>query len=120
MRTIMNRKNVLWGIGVLLLVLSFASGSTAQGRRGVATEVVQDVVAAVDTQAATIEIGGETFSVSERSRLFDAAGRRIALSELRAGTSGDDADMVEFRVTRASDGKRRTIRRLQVVEGDYE
>ncbi|MCP4908677.1 MAG: hypothetical protein GY910_27190 [bacterium] len=122
MRMKMDRRNSCLALTALMLVLSLAAGSAAQGRRAAAshTNLPQEYVSAVDTQAGTIVLGPETFSVNDRSRLFDAEGRRIRLSELRAGTTGDEADMVEFLATRGHEAGRRSIRRLQVIAGDFE
>jgi len=102
-------------IGLLLPVMASAQASPV-GK----ANVEQDLVAAVDIGAGTIVLGAETFAVSTRSELLDAGGRPIGLNELTAASSGLDGDMVEFTATRKRKGGLRTIRQLQVVEGDFE
>ena len=52
--------------------------------------------------------------------MLDAGGRPIGLNELSLNRSGGNGDVVEFIATQKRKGELRVIRKLQVVEGDFE
>lgn len=101
---------------ILIALVAIALPAAGQSRTRSATPAEQDVVEAVDVAAGTIVLGGETYRVGTRSRLLDADGRPIGLSDLRDGRAGSDPDFVEFRAS----GSPKTIRSLQVVDADIE
>ena len=110
------RKRCLHGALTLALAFFMASGAVAGDAKRKAPQT--GVVASIDAAAGTITLGNTTYRVGEKTKLFDVGGRPISLREL----SAEGADfLVEYRARRKSsaDG-RRELRRLQMVEGDFE
>lgn len=120
MRIANERRRVgLVGLAMLVCLLLPAVAS-AQGTPAGKAGATQDIVEAVDVGAGTVVLGAETFAVGTRSRLLDAGGRPIGLSALNAAGAGVDGDIVEYIATSKRTAGLRMIRKLQVVEGDYE
>jgi hypothetical protein len=116
-----NRKILAVGSLAFLLCVGLGVEASAKGgaHRGADSEM-RDVVDVVNLVRSTVTIGDQTFVVSESSRLFDAKGRRIRLTELRGSQASGEGDMVEYSVRRSAKGAPAEIRRLSVVEGDFE
>jgi hypothetical protein len=119
---VVTSRKLLIGLSVLLFGFAIASDASARGdrenRRSESTE--QEVIDEVDTAARTVTIAGETFAISDSSRLFDERGGRIRLRELHGSVDSDEGDMVEFVVRRGAKGAPLEIRSLKVLAGDYE
>jgi hypothetical protein len=112
-------------VALTALVFCFAVASNAIARGGErgnsgASYTEQEVIDEVNVAGQTVTIAGETYRVSESSRLFDERGGRIRLFELNGSAGSSDGDMVEFTVRRSGDGRRNEIRRLAVIAGDFE
>ena len=121
-KTRRNRR-FLAALSILAFCFGVASDASARGgSRGArgSHQAEQDVIDEIDVAGRTITIAGETYLVSESTRLFDERGRRMRLRELRAGEGEDEGDMVEFTVRRAGEGKHREVRKLTVLPGDFE
>ena len=122
MRMKIDGRAVISALAFLVLCLGVATSGSAQ--QGLASapdaNAVQEIVTGVDAQAGTVVLGGETFTVSDRSVLLDAGGRPIKLGELRSEATGGEGDRVEFVATRSGSYGPHTIQRLQVMEGDFE
>ncbi|MCR9094747.1 MAG: hypothetical protein NXI30_11070 [bacterium] len=97
---------------VALATLLLAPVGLAQGRAD--ADVQEDVVYAVSPGSMTITLGDVVYRVSDKTRLFDAEGRRISLSEVTLDS------MVEFTAKPAEQNRPPRLRRLQVREGDFE
>jgi len=112
------RRILAASLGTLLLFFTLATDAGARDKRGSEPGGLEDVVEAVDLTNRTVTIAGQKFIVSDSSRLMNERGGRIHLRELRDDRTAGKGDMVEYWVRRG-DGPPE-IRRLQVLEGDFE
>ncbi len=108
-RLSMNAARVAAGVLASLLL-----ASSAMGEDPAAEALEEDVVYAVRPGAMTITLGEVVHRVTDKSRLFDAAGRRISLSEI------DPGSMVEYTSRPGERDGPPHLGRLQVRDGDYE
>jgi len=115
-----DRRVFVTGLATLLFCFGTVADVSARGHRSDAEAGNEDVVEAVNTTRHTVMIAGKTYAVTESSRLFDAKGRRIRLHELRSSRAAGKGDMVEYWVRRGGDDDQLEIRRLRVLEGDFE
>ena len=97
---------------VALATLLLAPTALAEGRAD--ANVQEDVVYAVSPGSMTITLGDVVYRVSDKTRLLDAEGRRISLSEVTLDS------MVEFTAKPAKNNRPPRLRKLQVREGDFE
>ena len=110
------------GLVPLLLFLSAAllAGTAVADPRvkpgAGAIEMIGYVIDDIDATASTITVSGETHHVTERSRLLDAAGRRLRLRDLRGADSHGAADMVKLETRRSGASGRSEILELRIVD----
>jgi len=104
-----------WITLLTTLGLVLATGAMADPKKNDTAE--QDVVTALDGARRIVEIGAETYRLAPKARILDASGHRIRLAEI---SIPGDGLLVEYEVgKRGPDGKR-FLRRLQLVDGDFE
>lgn len=120
MRIRINRKMLIAGSMILCFCMVSGTEVFARGSGDHREGEMQDVVDAVDTVRGTVSISGETFVVTDSSRLYDTRGGGIRLRELRASQTAGAGVIVEYSVVGGGDGEPREIRRLKIVEGDFE
>ena len=90
------------------------AGTAASDDRGGKANWVDDIVSAVDARSGTLTAGDRILRVGERTRMTDAAGRSIRLHEIQIG------QMVSYQATDRRRGDIGVLRRLRVIEGDFE
>ena len=120
MKLRIDRRVFVTGLATLLFCFGTVADVAARDHRSGADAGNEDVVEAVNTTRHTVMIAGTTYLVTESSRLFDAKGRRIRLRELRSSRASGEGDMVEYWVRSGGDDGQLEIRRLRVLEGDFE
>lgn len=118
MRLEIVRRVLAASLGTLLLFFTLATDAGARDKRGAEPGGLEDVVEAIDLTNRTVTIAGQKFVVSDSSRLLNARGGRIHLRELRDDRTTGNGDMVEYWIRRG-DGPPE-IRRLRILEGDFE
>ena len=105
-------------IAAITLLVSTAAIAGERGDRAKAeAQMQEDFVTSVDVGSGTVTLGETTYRVADRSRLLDAEGRRMHLREL-AGM--DEGQMVRFQLRTGREGEVAELRRLEVMEGDFE
>lgn len=97
-----------------LLAFGFATTVAAEDRRAPAP--LEDVIGEVDTDRSTITLGDRVFAVGEGVGLFDIGGRPVSLRELAVEGTGR---MAEYHLSGRGAGGGE-LRRLQVMDGDFE
>ena len=111
------RSNTFRTARILAMVLTCAAmliaGAATADDRGKA-DWVDDIVSAVDPVSGTITVGEQLLRVEDRTRMKDAGGRSIRLHEIEVG------QMVSYTLKRGGRGRDGILRRLRVIEGDFE
>ncbi len=93
----------------MLLAFGFAGGASAQSAPDRPTR--PPLIQTVDVVGSKLTIQGKTYSVTASSRLTDADGNRLTLSQLRGRSSSYGGDMIQFTAT--GSGASAEIRELQ-------
>ena len=102
----------------MIVALCFATGALARGggrERSTVERPMKLVVENVDRARRTVTIGGEIYSVTDRTKLLDAAGKKIALGQLRGIRSHGRGDLVDFTFKRSGKHGKAELRELKVA-----
>ena len=104
----------------LALLFAIALSAQAEPRTKKRDYLPQDILETVNVEAGTVEMGGHTFRVGDRTSVMDERGNPILLRELSALGSGR---MVEYKVRGSKKRKRsgeRELRSIKILEGVFE
>jgi len=101
----------------LLATVAFVLATVAMADSHERRAAEQDVVTSFDRVKRTVVIGAETYRLAPKATILDESGRPIRLGEVSMPPEGR---LVEFEVEKSGRGGTPMLRRLQLVDGDFE